>query len=131
VDARKVFAAFAEFAHRERKSLEGRNREYWCKGTAHVLRLAGVLCFLEWAWSGGPEPQTIDARHVESAVLLWREYFWPHGRAGLRLVGISDKHIHARAVLRWLNANRNELVSRDEYGARLCRGGSTLVRRRN
>jgi len=96
-----------------------------------VLRLAGVLCFLEWAWSGGPEPQTIDARHVESAVLLWREYFWPHGRAGLRLVGISDKHIHARAVLRWLNANRNELVSRDEYGARLCRGGSTLVRRRN
>jgi hypothetical protein len=113
-DARKVFAAFAEFAHRERQSLDGRDREYWCKGTAHVLRLAGVLCFLEWAWTGGPEPKTIDARHVESAVLLWREYFWPHGRAALRLVGISDKHIHARAVLRWLRANSKATVSREE-----------------
>jgi len=113
-DAREVFAAFAGFAHRERRSLDGRDREYWCKGTAHVLRLAGVLCFLEWAWTGGPEPQAIDARHVESAVLLWREYFWPHGRAALRLVGVSDKHSHARAVLRWLRANGKTTASREE-----------------
>ncbi len=79
-----------------------------------MLRLSGFLCFLDWAWTGGPEPQTIDARHVESAVLLWREYFWPHGRAALRLVGISDKHIHARAVLRWLRANSKTTVSREE-----------------
>ena len=113
-DGRKVFAAFAEFAHRERQSLEGRNREYWCKGTGHVLRLAGVLCFLEWAWTGGPEPQAIDARHVESAVLLWREYFWPHGRAALHLVGVSDKHNNGRAVLRWLRTNAKMMVSREE-----------------
>ncbi len=32
LDARRVFAAFAEFAHRERQSLDGRAREYWSKG---------------------------------------------------------------------------------------------------
>jgi hypothetical protein len=114
VDAREVFGAFAQFAHKERQSLEGRAREYWSKGTAHVLRLSGTLCFLEWAWTGGPEPQTIEARHVERAVLLWRAYFWPHGRAALRLVGLSDKHVNARTVLRWLRAHGKATTSREE-----------------
>jgi hypothetical protein len=113
-DARKVFTQFSQFAHRERQSLDGREREYWCKGTGHVLRLSGTLCFLEWGWSGGAEPQAIDARHVEGAVGLWRGYFWPHGRAALRLVGISDRHTHARTVLRWLRATGRQMVSREE-----------------
>jgi len=92
----------------------GRDREYWCKGTGHVLRLSGTLCFLEWAWSGGAEPQAIDARHIERAVLLWKGYLWPHGRAALRLVGLSDKHGHARTVLRWLHAGNKATVSREE-----------------
>src|SRR4029077_8008308 len=113
-EARTVFAQFAQFAHQGRQLLEGRDRKYWCKGTGHVLRLSGTLCFLEWAWSGGSEPQAIDARHVESAVLLWKGYFWPHGRAALRLVGLSDKHGDARAVLRWLHAGNKAMVSREE-----------------
>jgi hypothetical protein len=113
-DARHEFAQFAQFAHQERQLLEGRDREYWCKGTAHVLRLSGVLSFLEWAWSGGAEPQAIDARHVWSAVLLWKGYLWPHGRAALRLVGLTDKHGHARTVLRWLHASNKAIMSREE-----------------
>jgi len=113
-DARSAFSQFAQFAHKERQSLEGRDREYWCKGTGHVLRLSGTLCFLEWAWSGGTEPQAIEARHIESAVLLWKGYLWPHGRAALRLVGLSDKHGLARAVLRWLHAGNKAVVSREE-----------------
>ena len=113
-DARQVFAQFAQFAHQERQLLDGRDREYWCKGTGHVLRLSGTLCFLEWAWSGGAEPQAIEARHVESAVLLWKGYLWPHGRAALRLVGLTDKHGHARTVLRWLHAGNKATVSREE-----------------
>ncbi|WP_426613812.1 DUF3987 domain-containing protein [Bradyrhizobium sp. McL0616] len=113
-DARHEFAQFAQFAHQERQLLEGRDREYWCKGTAHVLRLSGTLCFLEWAWNGGAEPQVIDARHMSSAVTLWRRYLWPHGRAALRLVGITDKHGHARTVLRWLRAGNKAMVSREE-----------------
>jgi hypothetical protein len=113
-EARREFAAFAEFAHQERKLLDGREREYQAKGTGHVLRLSGTLCFLEWAWSGGAEPVTIEAQHVERAVLLWKLYLWPHGRAALRLVGLSDKHGHARAVLRWLHAGNKTTVSREE-----------------
>ena len=81
-----------------------------------MLRLSGTLCFLEWAWSGGVEPQDIDARHVaRGAVLLWNGYLWPHGRAALRLVGLTDKHSHARTVLRWLRAsNKYTIVSREE-----------------
>jgi Protein of unknown function (DUF3987)/Bifunctional DNA primase/polymerase, N-terminal len=113
-DARHVFAQFAQFAHQERELLDGRDREYWCKGTGHVLRLSGTLCFLEWAWNGGAEPKAIEARHVESAVLLWKGYLWPHGRAALHLVGLTDKHSHARTVLRWLHAANKATVSREE-----------------
>ena len=94
--------------------LDGRDREYWCKGTGHVLRLSGTLCFLEWAWSGGAEPQAIEARHIESAVLLWKGYLWPHGRAALRLVGLIRQACHARTVLRWLHAGHKAAVSREE-----------------
>jgi hypothetical protein len=113
-DARHEFAQFAQFAHQERQLLEGRDREYWCKGSAHVLRLSGTLCFLEWAWSGGAEPQAIEAHHVASAVQLWKGYLWPHGRAALRLVGLTDKHSHARTVLRWLHASNKATVSRED-----------------
>jgi hypothetical protein len=113
-DARDEFAQFAQFAHQERQLLEGRDREYWCKGVGHVLRLSGALCFLEWAWSGGAEPQMIDARHVTSAVQLWKSYLWPHGRAALRLVGLTDKHSNARTVLRWLHVGNKATVSREE-----------------
>ena len=114
VDARRVFTQFAQFAHKQRQLLEGRDREYWCKGAGHVLRLSGTLCFLEWAWTGGVEPQAIEARHVTSAATLWKGYLWSHGRAALRLVGLTDKHSHARTVLRWLHASNKAMVSREE-----------------
>ncbi|WP_445216784.1 DUF3987 domain-containing protein [Bradyrhizobium sp. Pa8] len=113
-DARREFAQFAQFAHQGRLQLEGRDREYWCKGTAHVLRLSGTLCFLEWAWLGGAEPQAIEARQVQSAVSLWKDYLWPHGRAALRLVGLTEKHGDARTVLRWLHASKKTIISREE-----------------
>ena len=79
-----------------------------------MLRLSGTLAFLDWAWTGGPEPQAIDRRHVEAAVALWRDYYWPHARAALRQMGITDKHADARRVLRWLKAKRKTEVSREE-----------------
>jgi hypothetical protein len=112
--ARQAFAQFAQFAHQERSLLDGRDREYWCKGTGHVLRLTGTQCFLDWAWGGGAEPQAIPESCIEGAIKLWCEYFWPHGRAALRLVELTDKHAHARTVLRWLGLNRRTKVSREE-----------------
>ena len=114
-DALEAFAAFAAFAHHGKDELDGREREYFCKGTAHVLRLAGTLAFLDWSWTGGPEPQAIEQRHIEGAVTLFRDYYWPHARAALRQMGITDKHADARRVLRWIKANH-----RPRWRARSC-----------
>jgi glutathione S-transferase len=58
--------------------------------------------------------RAFDGRCVEGAVTLWREYFWPHGRSALRLVGLTDKHANARSVLRWLSLSHRAEVGREE-----------------
>jgi hypothetical protein len=114
LEAVEGFEQFRQFLHEQRRELDGREREWWAKGNAHVLRLAGTFAYLDWAMRGGPEPAEIEALFVEAAVRLWREYFWPHARAALRQVGLSDRHANARRVLRWLQANRKVEVSRED-----------------
>ena len=108
-DARNQFEQFRQFQHRGKDALDGREREWWAKGPSQVLRLAGTLCYLDWAMEGGPEPQTVEARFIEAAVRLWRDYLWPHSRAAVRQIGLTDHHAEARRVLRWMKAgNRQE-----------------------
>ena len=123
-EARAEFEQFRQFLHLDLDKLDGREREWWSKGPTHVLRLAGTLAYLGWAWIGGPEPERVEALYVRNAVRLWTHYYWPHARAALRLVGQSDKHADARRVLRWLEASgMDELsikdVRRDALGQKL------------
>ena len=53
-------------------------------------------------------------RFVQAAIQLWRDYFLPHSRAALRLIGLSDKHVNARKALKWIRANGKHEVSRDD-----------------
>ena len=122
--ARNQFEQFRQFLHLDLDKLDGREREWWSKGPTHVLRLAGTLAYLGWAWIGGPEPERIEALYVRNAVRLWTHYYWPHARAALRLVGQSDKHADARRVLRWLEAGGMDEISikdvrRDALGQKL------------
>jgi uncharacterized protein DUF3987 len=113
-EARKEFAGFAGFAHREKAAFEGREREWFAKMTAHVLRLSGVLTYLSWAMKGGEEPTTINKGSMSSAIELVRDYFWPHARACLRQIGLTERHTNARRVLHWIKAckkSREEGVS--------------------
>jgi hypothetical protein len=55
-DAVDEFERFRQFLHRAKEALDGREREWWAKGATHVLRLAGTLAYLDWAWRGGSEP---------------------------------------------------------------------------
>ena len=88
----------------------GREREWWVKTPAHVLRLAGTLAYLDWAREKAgttiPEPNRIETRFVAAAVRLVTEYFWAHARAALRQLGLTERHTNARRVLRWLQAER-------------------------
>jgi hypothetical protein len=76
-----------------------------------VLRLAGTLSYLDWAWKGDSEPAEVAANYVTAAVHLWREYFWPRSRAALRQVGLTDRHRDARRALRWIRGNGKTEVS--------------------
>jgi hypothetical protein len=108
------FEQFRQFVHAGKRALDGREREWWAKMPAHVLRLAGTLCLLDWAFVGGPEPAAIDDPCMEAAVLLVRDYFWPHARACLRQIGLSDHHKDARRVLRWIrSAAASEISIKD------------------
>jgi hypothetical protein len=133
-DAVKAFDQFRQLLHAEKPALDGREREWWAKGGSHVLRLAGTLAYLDWAMRGNEpltyankddrpfekllrnaeEPTRVEAEVLARAVDLWRTYFWPHARAALRLVGLSDRHKDARRVLKWLRCNSKTQVSRED-----------------
>ena len=49
-----------------------------------------------------------------AAIRLWSEFFWPHARAALRQIGLSERHTNERRVLRWLQANGKGEISREE-----------------
>ncbi len=112
-EATENFEQFRHFAHQERAGLDSREREWWAKSPAHVLRLGGTLTYLDWAMRGGEEPSLVDDSFMKSAVLLVRDYFWPHSRAALRKIGLSERHANARRVLGWIRKNNKAEVSRE------------------
>jgi hypothetical protein len=99
------FEHFRQFVHVEKHGLDGREREWWSKMPAHVLRLAGTLTYLNWAMAGAEEPSLIEDPFVKNAVQIVRDYFWPHSRAALRQIGLNERHVHERRLLRWIAAN--------------------------
>ena len=114
-DARNTLEELRSLIHQKKDSFDGRERDWWVKAPAHVLRLAGTLAYLDWAMEAvgtpTPAPTTIGARFVAAAVRLVTEYFWPHARAAIRQIGLTESHAKARRVLRWLRAERRDQVS--------------------
>jgi hypothetical protein len=119
------FEKFRLFLHAEKERLDGREREWWAKGASQVLRLAGTIAFLSWAWSDRhSEPNDVDETSVDAAIAIWWDYFWPHSKAALRQIGASRSHSHGRRALLWIRANQKADVSlmdirRDALGQRL------------
>jgi hypothetical protein len=108
-DAVVAFEDFRRFMQANKAGLYGREREWWAKGQSQVLRLAGTLTFMDWAAKPGlPKPLCVSAGSIEAAVRLWRDYFWPHSRAALRQIGLSDAHALARRVLKWIRAHKSD-----------------------
>src|SRR5262249_3768932 len=123
-EARERFEQFLRFLHREKQALDGREREWLAKAPAHVLRLAGTLCLLDWAMCGGAEPTEIGTGLISPALRLLQGYLWPPPTAALRQVGLTEKHVNARRVMRWVRARGKREISikdvrRDALGERL------------
>ncbi|HEX2889238.1 DUF3987 domain-containing protein, partial [Vineibacter terrae] len=107
-----VFEAFRRVHDQDAIALAGREVAWWSNGPAMVLRLAGVLCFLDWAAqaTATPEPAQVSAEHIGAAVDLWRRYLWPQARAVFDAAGQRD----VERVRRWLAAQRLDAVSREQ-----------------
>jgi len=56
-EAVSSFERFRQFLHHGKSELDGREREWWAKGGAHVLRLSLTLTYLDWACSAAPSRQ--------------------------------------------------------------------------
>jgi hypothetical protein len=120
-EARTEFEGYRIFVDRTKRGLEGREAEWLSKSETHALRLAGTLAYLSWAGLGSlkgmagitalMEPNEVDRRSMTDAAMLMREYFWPHARAALRLIGQTERHAHARRTLRWIRTRELPKVS--------------------
>jgi hypothetical protein len=126
-DAIAEFEEFRKWVDRTKRELDGHERHWFVKGETMVLRLAGVLAYMAWAIAlgtpsangldsitGSLEPKIIDKKFMTDAIRFLRDFCWPHARAAMRQIGLSDRHKNARRVLRWIKARAKETVSRDD-----------------
>jgi hypothetical protein len=60
------------------------------------------------------KPMAVNKTTMAAAIRLVRDYFWPHARACLRLIGLTERHTNARRALLWIRAKGKTEVSREE-----------------
>ena len=74
-----------------------------------MLRLANTLTYVEWALTtDSTKPVTVNKATIEAAIGLVRDYFWPHARACLRLIGLTERHTNARRAPLWIRAKAKD-----------------------
>jgi hypothetical protein len=125
-EARDRFEAYRVWVDSVKRGVDGREQQWLVKSETQVLRLAGTLTYLGWASrddgsgvgidmiSAALEPGEVPEICMVTAVRLLCEYFWPHARASLRQVGLTDRHRHLRRALRWIRANgQTEVALKD------------------
>jgi hypothetical protein len=111
----EVFETYRLDNFNRRDALNGRELEWWVKAQSHIVRLAGTLTMLDWALAGGnDEPKEIGTAYVAAAGRLVTEYFWPHARAALRQINLSDEQANTAPVLHWIKTKGLHEVSRED-----------------
>jgi hypothetical protein len=111
------FEKLRKLVYKRLALLDGRDRDWFAKIPAQVLRLTVILAYLRWAIDtneGDAEPTDIKQRYITAAVDLMLKYFWPHARAALRQSGLTERHTDARRILRWFAATQCTEASRED-----------------
>jgi hypothetical protein len=112
-DALACFEEYRRGVDATKRGLDGREQQWLVKSESQALRLANTLEYLRWAAlsdagtgvgsiSAGMEPDQVSETSMAAAIRLLREYFWPHARAALRQIGLTDRHRNLRKALRWI-----------------------------
>jgi hypothetical protein len=126
-DAVEEFENYRRHVDKLKRALDGLERQWLVKSESQVLRLAGTLTYLAWAFALGTpgsngmamitadlEPKEVGKEFMAAAVRAVKEYFWHHARAALRQIGLTDRHRNMRRVLRWISAHEKREVSRED-----------------
>jgi hypothetical protein len=126
-EAVERFEDYRRHVDKMKRALDGVERQWLVKSESQVLRLAGALTYFTWAFTLGTsgtnglamitadlEPHEIGEEFMSAAIRLMKEYFWPHARAALRQIGLTDRHRNARRALRWIAAHGKHEVSRED-----------------
>jgi hypothetical protein len=108
-----AFEGLRKTVEEDGEALAGREREWWAKIPTHVLRLAGTLCYMRWALVGKEEPNKLIDKYINAATRVTLDYLWPHARACLRQIGLTERHADARTVLRWIKTKGETRVLRE------------------
>ncbi|HEY4165968.1 MAG TPA: DUF3987 domain-containing protein [Reyranella sp.] len=94
---------------------EGVEAAWIGKAAGNIVRLAGLLCLMDWAAMGGEAPCTaVEDWHVERAHVLWTDYYWPQAQAVFGQVPSTLDERRVRRVGRWLQRLRPQTISREE-----------------
>jgi len=126
-EAVEKFEAYRRYVDKMKRALDGVEQQWLVKSESQVLRLAGALTYFNWALMLGTsgvnglakittvlESREVGEAFMNAAIRLVKEYFWPHARAALRQIGLTDRHRNARRVLRWCAAHGKREVSRED-----------------
>jgi hypothetical protein len=81
------FEKFRRFLHDKKEGIDGREREWWAKGASQVLRLAGTVAFLSWAWTD---------HHSASQTRSTKHPLTPRSLFGGIIFGTTPKRPYAR-----------------------------------
>ena len=109
---RAVFFEFEKEVRRLSAEYDGHMSGWIGKGSGVVLRLAGVLCLLDWA--GGNEiqpPKEMPTLYLERAIKLWKDYLLPMAKRAFSIAGNSKQEIVARRILRECQSQKCTIIN--------------------
>jgi hypothetical protein len=114
LDARREFEGYRALVADRQRGMEGLEAEWLSKVDGNVGRLALTLAYLDWSLAyDQDEPTDISADVMRCAIRLV-EFFWPHARACLRIIGLTERHATARRIMRWaVERNLQSFTSRE------------------
>jgi hypothetical protein len=114
-EALMLFDRFGAELHAHARAADGLEAGWLGKGAGTVARLAAVLALLHWSEQDGDLAPlgTIGREPAMHAIALWSGYFRKHAAAVFNQAGRTDRDREARRVLRWIQTNAVEEVSRE------------------
>ncbi|TAF75886.1 MAG: DUF3987 domain-containing protein [Alphaproteobacteria bacterium] len=110
-DARDCLFDYAEHLAQREQEADGLLESHIGKMRGYVVRIAGVLAFLDWAvGTDWDEPTSIEKHTVERAITLVDAYYLPMAVRCFGDMALPQEQRDARLILKWLSKQRTAIL---------------------